>query len=50
MIYAHLVELDEPKLLLRNSQDEKEAGELIDNGLSYVCATPQDTMLFQKRK
>jgi hypothetical protein len=32
------------------AKDEKEAGSLIDQGFTYVCTTPQDIMMFRKRK
>ena len=32
------------------AKDEKDAGELIDKGFSYVCTTPQNIMLFRKPK
>jgi hypothetical protein len=32
------------------ARDEKEAGELIDNGWTYILTTPQKIMMFRKRK
>ena len=32
------------------AKDDKDTGELIDNGFQYVCTTPQGTMMFRKRK
>jgi site-specific recombinase XerD len=52
MIYTHLVELDEESqnYFHATAKDEKEAGSLIDQGFTYVCTTPQDIMMFRKRK
>jgi site-specific recombinase XerD len=52
MVYTHLVMDDEENqnYYHATAQDEKEAGELIDKGFQYVCTTPQNTMMFRKRK
>ena len=34
----------------KGATNDKEAKELIDNGFQYVCTTPQNIMLFRKRK
>jgi hypothetical protein len=31
-------------------KDDKEAGELLDQGFRYECTTPQGTMMFIKKK
>jgi len=52
MVYTHIVEFDEESQNYHHAiaKDEKEAGELIDNGWTYVCTTPQKIMMFRKRK
>lgn len=52
MVYTHIVEYDEESQNYHHAtaKDEKEAGQLIDNGWTYVCTTPQDIMMFRKRK
>lgn len=52
MVYTHIVEFDEESQNYHHAtaKDEKEAGELIDNGWSYVCTTPNKIMMFRKRK
>jgi integrase len=52
MVYTHIVEFDEEsqKYHHATAKDEKEAGELIDNGWTYICTTPQKIMMFRKRK
>jgi integrase len=52
MVYTHIVEFDEESQNYHHAiaKDEKEAGELIDNGWTYVLTTPQNIMMFRKRK
>jgi integrase len=52
MVYTHIIQFDEESQNYHHAiaKDEKEAGELIDNGWTYVCTTPQNTMMFRKRK
>jgi integrase len=52
MVYTHLVEFDEESQNYYHTiaRDEKEAGDLIDRGFTYVCTTPQGIMMFRKRK
>jgi hypothetical protein len=52
MVYTHIVEFDEESQNYHHAmaRNEKEAGELIDNGWTYVCTTPQNVMMFRKRK
>jgi integrase len=52
MVYTHIVEFDEESQNYHHAtaKDDKEAGELIDNGWTYICTTPQNIMMFRKRK
>jgi integrase/recombinase XerD len=52
MVYTHIVEFDEESQNYHHAvaKDDKEAGELIDNGWQYVLTTPQNIMMFRKRK
>jgi integrase len=52
LVYTHVVEFDEESQNYHHAiaRDEKEAGELIDNGWTYVLTTPQNVMMFRKRK
>jgi len=52
MIYTHIVEFDEESQNYHHAvaRDEKEAGQLIDNGWTYILTTPQNIMMFRKRK
>ena len=52
MVYISLVDTDEENQNYHHAiaRNEKEAGKLIDEGWTYVCTTPQDIMIFRKRK
>jgi len=52
MVYTHIVEFDEESQNYHHAiaRDEKEAGQLIDNGWTYICTTPQNIMMFRRRK
>ncbi len=52
LVYTHLVPFDEDAEGYHHARarDDKEAGELIDQGFQYVCTTPQKIMMFRKRK
>jgi integrase len=52
MVYTHIVEFDEESQNYHHAvaRDDKEAGKLIDNGWQYICTTPQNIMMFRKRK
>jgi hypothetical protein len=52
MVYTHIVQFDEESQNYYHAiaRDEKEAGELIDNGWTYILTTPQNIMMFRKRK
>jgi site-specific recombinase XerC len=52
MVYTHIVQFDEESQNYYHAvaRDEKEAGELIDNGWTYILTTPNGMMMFRKRK
>jgi integrase len=52
MVYTHIVQFDEESQNYHHAiaKDDKEAGELIDNGWTYILTTPQNIMMFRKRK
>jgi hypothetical protein len=52
LVYTHLVPFNDDANggYHAIAKDEKEAGDLIDQGFQYVCTTPQNIMLFRKRK
>lgn len=52
MVYTHVVEFDEESQNYHHATatNETEAGQLIDNGWTYICTTPNQIMMFRKRK
>jgi len=52
MVYISLVDTDEENQDYHHAtaRNEKEAGKLIEEGWTYVCTTPQDIMMFRRRK
>jgi hypothetical protein len=52
MVYTHIVQFDEESQNYHHAiaRNEREAGELIDNGWTYILITPQNIMMFRKRK
>ena len=52
MVYISLVDTDEENQDYHHAiaRNEKEAGKLIEEGWNYVCTTPQDIMMFRRRK
>jgi integrase/recombinase XerD len=52
MVYTHIVQFDEESQNYHHAiaRNEKEAGELIDSGWTYILTTPQNGMMFRKRK
>jgi integrase len=51
-VYTHIVQFDgeSQNYYHATARDEKEAGELIDNGWTYILTTPKNIMMFRKRK
>lgn len=52
MTYAHLIPFDDEseQYFHATAKTDQEAGDLIDQGFTYVCTTPSGTMMFKKKK
>lgn len=52
LVYTHLVPFDEETESYHHAtaKDDKEAGELLDQGFRYECTSPQGVMIFRKAK
>jgi 5,10-methylene-tetrahydrofolate dehydrogenase/methenyl tetrahydrofolate cyclohydrolase len=52
LVYTHIVPFDEDAEGLHHAtaKNDKEAGELLDQGFRYECTTPQGIMVFIKKK
>ena len=50
LIYTQLVTFESDEYYSSTAKTTKEAKELLEAGFEYVFTTPQDVMLFRKRK
>jgi integrase/recombinase XerD len=50
LIYTQLVIFESDEYNSSTAKTTKEAEELVESGFEYICTTPQDVMLFRKRK
>ena len=51
LIYTQLLQFEkDDNYTCKVAQDEKQATELIESGFEYVTTTPNNLMLFRKRK
>jgi integrase len=50
LIYTQLVTFESDEYNSSTAKTTKEAEELVESGFEYICTTPQDVMLFRKRK
>jgi len=50
LIYTQLVQFHDSEFTVRAAETAKEASVLLESGFEYVATTPQEVMLFRKRK
>jgi len=51
LIYTQLIKFKkEGEFYSATAKTTKEAEKLVEDGFEYVCTTPEDIMLFRKRK
>ena len=50
LIYTQIVNFESDEYNSKTAKTTKEAAELVKSGFEYICTTPQDVMLFRKRK
>jgi integrase len=48
--YTQLVDFEGNEYTSKATKDTEEARQLIENGYEYVCTTPDEIMIFRKRK
>ncbi len=48
--YTQLIDFEGDDYASKATKDSEEARQLIENGFEYVCTTPNEIMLFRKRK
>ena len=50
LVYTHLVNFRADEFISKVARDADEACMLIESGFEFVCNTPDDLMVFRKRK
>jgi hypothetical protein len=50
LIYTQLVDLKNEEYVSKIAQTANEASQLVEAGFEFVCTTPENLMLFRKRK
>jgi hypothetical protein len=50
MIYTHLIHFESDEFHSATAKTAEEAKNLVESGFEYVCTTPEEVMLFRKRK
>lgn len=50
LIYTHLVDFKSNEFISKVAKTADEASTLVEAGFEYICTTPEDLMLFRKRK
>ena len=50
MVYTHLVDFGEEEFVTKVAKNTDEACQLLESGFKYVLTTPEDHMIFKKRK
>ena len=50
MVYTHLVDFGDDEYVSQVAKTAEEGKQLIEAGFDYVCTTPENLMLFKKRK
>jgi len=48
--YTQLVDFENDEFTSKATSDAEESSQLVEAGSGYVCLTPDETMLFRKRK
>ena len=50
LVYTHFIDLGEDEWISKIARNADEAYELVEAGFEFVCSTPDDFMVFGKRK
>ena len=50
LVYTHLVDFKDEEYISQVAKTVKEAQEYVEDGFDYILTTPDDLMLFRKRK
>ena len=50
LVYTHLVNFKDDEFISKIARNAEEACKLVEAGFEYVCTTPENLMIFRKRK
>jgi hypothetical protein len=50
LVYTHLINFKADEFVSKVAKTTDEAAKLLEVGFEYVCTTPENLMLFKKRK
>ena len=50
LVYTHLIDFGDDEYISKVFRTAEEASKLVEAGFEYVCTTPENLMLFKKRK
>jgi len=50
LVYTHLIDFREDERVSKVARNADEACELVEAGFDFVCSTPDNLMVFRKRK
>jgi len=50
LIYTHLIDFGEDEWISKVARNAEEVCELVEASFEFVCSTPEDFMVFRKRK
>lgn len=50
LVYTHLIDFREDEWISKIAINADEACKLVENGFEFICSTPDDLMVFRKRK
>jgi integrase len=50
LVYTHLIDFGDDEYISKISRTAEDARQLVEAGFEYVCTTPENLMLFKKRK
>ena len=50
LVYTHLIDFKADEYITKIAKDAEEACNLIESGFEYILTTPDELMVFRKRK
>jgi len=50
LVYTHLIDFKDDEYVSQVAKNAEEACTLVESGFEFVCSTPDDYLVFRKRK